>query len=103
MSHSLIYITAPNRDDALKLAHILVESRLLACANILDGVTSVYRWEGKINQDPETVLIGKTRSALVDAVIAKVRACHPYSCPCVVAMPIAAGNPAFLDWISTET
>jgi periplasmic divalent cation tolerance protein len=103
MSHSLIYVTAPNRDEALKLAKNLVESRLVACVNLLDGATSVYWWDGKIQEDSETVMIAKTRSDLVDAVIGRVREIHPYACPCVVAVPISSGNPAFLDWINTET
>jgi periplasmic divalent cation tolerance protein len=103
MSHSLIYVTAPNRDEALKLAKNLVESRLVACVNLLDGATSVYWWVGKIQEDSETVMIAKTRSDLVDAVIGRVREIHPYACPCVVAVPISSGNPAFLDWINTET
>ena len=103
MSHSLIYVTAPNREEALKLAKNLVESRLVACANILDGATSVYWWDGKLQQDSETVMIAKTRDELVEAVIERVREIHPYSCPCVVALPISTGAPAFLNWIDAET
>ena len=103
MSHSLIYVTAPNRYEALKLARNLVESRLVACANILDGASSVYWWDGKLQEDSETVMIAKTRSPLVEAVIERVRELHPYACPCVVAVPISAGNPAFLNWIDAET
>jgi periplasmic divalent cation tolerance protein len=103
MSHSLIYVTAPGRDEALSLARTLVEERLIACANVLDGMTSVYWWEGCVQQDPEAVMICKTRSDLAEAVIARVKDLHSYACPCVVAMPIAAGNPAFLAWIDAET
>ena len=103
MSQSLIYVTASNRDEALKLARILVESRLVACANVLDGATSLYWWDGKVQEDREAVMIAKTRTDLVDAVILRVKAEHSYACPCVVAMPIAAGNPDFLAWIAAET
>ena len=103
MSQHLIYITAPNRDEAVKMARSLVESRLVACANVLEGATSLYWWEGKVQEDSEAVMICKTRTDLVETVIARVREIHPYSCPCVVALPISAGNPAFLDWIDAET
>lgn len=103
MSRSLIYVTASNRDEALKLARTLVEARLVACANVLDGVTSLYWWEGEVQEEPEAVMICKTRQDLVEAVVARVKELHSYSCPCVVALPITAGNPAFLDWIAAET
>lgn len=99
----LIYVTAPNRDEALALGRTLVEERLAACANLLGPITSVYWWEGRVNQDDEVALILKTRADRADALIARARELHSYSCPCVVALPIVAGNPAFLDWIGAET
>jgi periplasmic divalent cation tolerance protein len=98
----LVYMTTPNQEEALKLARLLVEERLAACANVLGAVTSVYWWDGKLNEDGEVALIVKTRAALVDALTERVRAVHPYECPCVVALPIDGGNAAFLDWISAE-
>jgi periplasmic divalent cation tolerance protein len=100
---NMIYVTAPNRDAALSLARALVGERLVACANVLDGATSVYWWEGKVCEEAEAVLVCKTRAELVDTVITRVRELHSYSCPCVVALSIEAGNPAYLDWIRTET
>lgn len=99
----LIYMTAPSHDEALKIARVLVEERLAACANVLGGITSIYWWDGKLNQEGEVALTAKTRVGQVEALIARVRAIHPYDCPCVVAMPIVAGNPAFLEWIGQET
>lgn len=99
----LVYITAADRAQALEIGRALVESRLAACANILPGITSIYRWEGQVHQDDEVALLAKTRSELAEAVIAKVLELHSYSCPCVVALPISAGNPAFLEWIAAET
>lgn len=103
MAYSLIYITASDRDAALRIARILVESRLVACANILGGATSVYWWEGRVQEGAEAVLIAKAPSDKISAVIAKVQEIHDYSCPCVVSLAIAEGNPAFLDWITAET
>lgn len=98
-----LYMTAGSPQEGLRIARALVEERLVACANLLPGVTSIYRWEGRIHEDPEVALVAKTTSARVAAVTDRVRALHSYDCPCVVALPILGGNPEFLDWIRTET
>lgn len=103
MPHRLIYFTAPDHETALSLARALVGERLAACANILGAMTSVYWWDGKLNEDPEVALVLKTRADLVERLVARARELHPYTCPCVVALPIEAGNPPFLDWIDAET
>lgn len=103
MSRALIYITASSRDEALMLARHLVEERLAACANVMGDVTSVYWWEGTLQEDGEVAMVAKTRAELVPALITRVKELHSYSCPCVVALPIADGNPAFLEWIDRET
>ncbi|REJ72162.1 MAG: divalent-cation tolerance protein CutA [Planctomycetota bacterium] len=102
MSAVVCYITAPDRDEALKIGRALVEERLVACANVLDGMTSIYRWEGAIQQDSEVVLIAKTRHELSESVIERVRELHSYDCPCVIAWPITAANPDYLQWIEKE-
>lgn len=99
----LVYMTAPSRDEAMSIARVVVEERLAACVNVLGDITSVYWWDGKINQEGEVALVAKTRTGQVEALIARVRAIHPYDCPCIVAMPIIEGNPAFLEWIGRET
>lgn len=101
--HDLIYVTAASRDAALDLARTLVRQRLVACANVIGGVTSVYWWDGRVQEGQEAVMIAKTRSDLTSAVIARVKELHEYSCPCVVAFEIREGNHAFLDWITAET
>ena len=103
MSYSLIYITAGDVDEAKALGRALVEARLAACANVLPGITPIYWWDGRIEEGSEVALIAKTRGELVERVVEFVKARHSYDCPCVVALPIAAGNPAFLDWIGEET
>lgn len=103
MEVSLIYITAPNAEEARRIGMRLVEQRLVACVNILEGVKSLYWWEGKIADEAEALLIAKSKSALVDKVIEKVKSLHPYSCPCIVALPIAEGNKDFLSWVRRET
>lgn len=98
-----VYVTAPNRDAALDLAKTLVGERLAACANVMDGVQSVYRWEGAVVQDAEAVLILKTQKRLVEQLTQRIQGLHSYTCPCVVALDIQGGNPDFLKWIVDET
>jgi periplasmic divalent cation tolerance protein len=98
-----VYVTAAGRAQAESIGRTLVEERLAACANVLDGLTSIYRWEGAIQHDAEALLILKTRAALLGPVEARVRELHPYELPCVVAWPIAGGSAAYLDWIAAET
>ena len=104
MAQVLVYVTAGSRDEARMLGRAAVESRLAACANVLPApTTSVYWWEGKVNEAEEVSLILKTRAELVDRLVTLIKERHSYDCPCVVALPIAGGNPAFLDWIDAET
>ncbi len=103
MKNMLLYITAGSAEEAASIARDLLDARLIACANIIDGATSLYRWEGKIAEESEAVMIAKTREDLVEKVIGRVRELHSYDCPCIVAVAIVAGNPAFLDWIENET
>ena len=103
MSVCMVYITAGDEAEAKALGRALVEARLAACANVLPGITPIYWWEGKVEEGREVALIAKTRADLVERLTAFVKERHSYDCPCVVALPIAAGNPAFLDWIAAET
>lgn len=99
----LIYITTDGPEEARAIGRALVEARLAACANVLDPMTSIYRWEGAVQEGRESVLIAKTTAALVDTLTEKVRALHSYDCPCVVALPVEGGNPEFLGWVASET
>ncbi len=103
MKTNLIYITAGSSDEAERIAKELVSNRLAACANIIDNVSSIYWWEGELQEDREVIVIAKTREALVPELIEKVKSLHSYDCPCIVSLPILDGNKAFLDWIVDET
>jgi periplasmic divalent cation tolerance protein len=103
MQAMFVYVTASSRQEALSIGRAVVGERLAACANILDGMTSVYWWQQSLQEDGEASLILKTRSDLIERLTARIKQLHSYDCPCVVAMPIAAGNPAYLDWIVRET
>lgn len=98
-----IYITTGSQAEARKIATALVAERLAACANIIPGMRSIYRWEGKIEEAEETVLIAKTSKDRVPALIERVRALHSYDCPCVVSLAVEDGNPEYLDWLAAQT
>lgn len=103
MTACFCYMTAGSREEALRIGRALVEERLAACANLIEGMTSIYRWEGAIQEDAEVVLIAKTRPDLVTRLTERVKALHSYDCPCVIALPVDGGNQAFIDWIAAET
>lgn len=93
----------PDRDAALALARTLVETRVAACVNVLAGCTSVYRWQGVIEEAEEVPLVAKTTAACYPALEAAIRAHHPYELPEIVAVPIERGLPAYLQWVADET
>ena len=98
-----VYMTAGTREEAERIGSALVEARLAACVNLLDGMTSVYWWDGAVRKDQETVLIAKTRGDRFEALKEKVRSLHSYECPCIVAWPIHQGHAPFLQWIRDQT
>lgn len=99
----LAYITTKNIAEAKRIGKRLVEERLAACVNILPGMQSIYRWQGKIESTRECVLIVKTRATLVRKLTARVTQLHSYTCPCVLILPISGGHDVFLKWLGLET
>jgi periplasmic divalent cation tolerance protein len=102
MAVNFVYMTAGSKAEAQKIGNALVEGRLAACVNILDNMQSIYRWNERIQQDTEVVLIAKTTDNLVSALIDQVKSLHSYDCPCIVSLPILNGYPPFLDWVQQE-
>ena len=99
----LVLTNLPDANAATLLANQLVEARLAACVNILSPCTSVYRWEGLMESATEIPLLIKTTATRYPALEAAIRAGHPYELPEIIAVPIAAGLPAYLGWVATET
>ncbi|OLN28653.1 Periplasmic divalent cation tolerance protein cutA [Desulfovibrio sp. DV] len=97
------YITTESVEQAEQIGRALVAERLAACANILPGMRSIYRWKGAVETAEETVLIAKTRDTLATALAERVRELHSYEVPCIVTLPITGGLPDFLRWIDDET
>ena len=98
----IIYVTTKDKTEAQKIGRHLVEERLAACVNIIDGMQSMYFWEGKVQEENEVILIAKTLEEKVSAVIQKVKELHSYDCPCIVSLPVEAGNKAFLKWVAEQ-
>ena len=98
-----VYITAPDVVTARRLAKRWVGERLIACANIVPRIESVYWWKKKVERGVEAALIVKTTASRWPALQAAVRRDHPYECPCVLAFGPSRGEPAFLAWIASET
>lgn len=103
MRTMFVYVTASSRREALDIGRAVVEERLAACANIMDGMRSIYWWDGKVEEAGEAAMVLKTTEGLLPALIQRVKVLHSYECPCIVALPIEAGNPDYLDWIARET
>ena len=102
MSYSLLYVTLGSYKDAMALARTLVEERLVACANVIDGTKSVYRWDGETKEESESIMVAKTEDRLMTQAIDRVVELHSYECPCAISLPITEGHKPFLDWISDE-
>ena len=98
-----VYVTTGDEAEADRIAATVVEERLAACANVIPGMRSVYRWQGKVERGQETVLILKTTGALSAQLIARIKALHSYEVPCVVTLVVEGGNPDFLAWVVAET
>jgi periplasmic divalent cation tolerance protein len=99
----VVLVTAPSAERAAEIARALVEERLAACGNVVPGLRSIYRWEGKIEDEPEALLVLKTTRGRFDALRARVLALHPYQVPEVLALPVEAGSAPYLAWIAAET
>lgn len=103
MEAILVITNLPDLESARNLAEKLVDERLAACVNLLAPCESVYRWQGRIENAQEVPLLIKTLKAHYGKVEKTIRQCHPYELPEIIAVPITAGLPAYLDWLGAET
>jgi len=102
MDFVLAYVTVKDKEEAVALGKKLLEERLAACVNILDGATSIYRWEGKICTDAEAVLIAKTSAERFHSLSERIKELHSYDCPCVLSIPVNGGSKQYLEWLAQE-
>ena len=98
-----VVVTAEDAEWLAGFTRTLVEERLAACGHVIPAVRSVYRWEGAVHDEPEARVGLHTRRSLVQAVVARTVELHPYDVPCVIALPLVGGNPAYLEWLAAET
>ena len=95
----LVYVTCPSEETAHEIGRAMVEKQHAACANIIPGMKSIYRWQGQIESANETILILKTVKHNWSALFDAVKAMHPYDVPCIVALPVEGGHKPYLEWI----
>ncbi len=99
----VVLVTTSSKEEAERIAQTLVEEHLAACVNIVSPVQSIYRWEGKVQNEIELLLLIKTRQAVCEDVIQRVRTLHSYENPEIVALPISAGSAPYFDWLRQAT
>lgn len=99
----VVLVTAPSAAAAARIARALVGERLAACGNVVPRLRSLFRWEGKVQDAVEALLILKTTRRRFPALRARLLALHPYQVPEILALPVEAGNAAYLDWIASST
>ena len=99
----IVFVTAPGAEEAAKMAEAVVEDRLAACVNIVGGVESIYRWEGKVTRDREVLMIIKTTAERYAELERRIKELHSYTTPEVVAIEIERGSQPYLDWLRDST
>lgn len=103
MDISMFYITVGSKEEGERLAEIIIEKRLAACVNLIEGVSSFFFWEEKAQKEEESIIIGKTRSSLIQDLVDLVKEHHSYTLPCIVSWPLGDGHSPFLEWVAEET
>lgn len=101
---ALVVLTTVERaEDGVRLARLLVEQELAGCVQMLPPMTSVYRWQGQVEEASEVLLLIKTTRAVYDQLEAALKQNHPYETPEIIALPVAAGSAEYLNWLSAAT
>lgn len=95
----LFYVTCPDTEVARKISLALLQEGLVACANIIPGMESMYWWQGQISASRETVLILKSISSQAERIITRVESLHPYDTPCILSLPVEKGSQDYVRWL----
>jgi periplasmic divalent cation tolerance protein len=103
MEAIVVYITAPNEDEAARIAKAIVEERLAGCVNIIKGIRSIYSWQGKVVDDSEVLMIAKTQRHLFEPLKMRVKELHSYTVPEIIALLIIEGSEDYLNWLKEVT
>lgn len=96
-------VTAPDEETAARIGRVFVEEALAACVNLVPGLRSLYRWEGRVEDEGEVLMIVKTRRARLAELEARLAEVHPYDTPELLALPVEGGAPAYLAWLAAAT
>jgi len=99
----VVLVTCSSEEEALRIAHALVEGHLAACVNLVSPIRSIYRWEGKIWDEKEWLLIIKTQAKRFDRLKKRVKSLHSYDVPEIISLPIVEGSSSYLNWIRENT
>jgi periplasmic divalent cation tolerance protein len=99
----VIFVTTSSQTEARKIGRALVEEKLVACANIIPQIRSIYCWKEKIHDESEVLMVLKTRSGNIQKIIKKVQSLHSYTVPEIIALPVVAGSKEYLGWIHKVT
>ncbi len=102
MAVVVVFSTFPGPDQAAEVARALVSEQLAACVNLVPAVRSIYRWQGELQDEAETLAVVKTPAERLDALTARLIALHPYEVPEVVALPVSGGSAPYLAWVGAE-
>jgi len=98
-----VFITAPNEEEAAKISRTIVGERLAACVNIIRSVRSIYRWQGRIEDEQEVLMIVKTKRTLFKRLQGRAKELHSYAVPEIIGLPVIEGSKEYLDWLEQET
>ena len=101
MSYLIVLMTASNREEAVKIVRVLLEEKLIACANVIESVSSFFWWQAKIESEKEALAIMKSNETLFKKLSERVTELHSYEVPEILALPIVDGSSAYLDWMKT--
>ncbi|HDQ06083.1 MAG TPA: divalent-cation tolerance protein CutA [Candidatus Bathyarchaeota archaeon] len=99
MTYNIVFMTAGSRQEAVKIVSTLLKDKLIACGNIIENVSSIFWWQGKIEEEKEVLVIMKSREGLFKKLSKRVTELHSYDVPEILALPIVDGSPSYLEWL----
>ena len=102
MPYNIVIMTAPNKEEAVKIVRTLLEERLIACANIVDSVSSFFWWQEKIEEEKEVLVLMKSHESLFKKLSKRVNELHSYDIPEILALPVVEGSQSYLDWMKAS-
>jgi periplasmic divalent cation tolerance protein len=99
----VVLVTVPDRVEALRIVRLLVEERLVACGNVLPGITSIFRWEDELREQTEHLLVLKSDMSRIPLLLSRIPEVHPYEVPEILVLEVESGHSPYLQWITAET